>query len=209
MRADGTDRQTLITEQFNVIDIHVVPETQTIFWVQAPNYYGHDKDATGGLYYAFFDNLEPLCIDSCTPRAERYPSSVAADVLGDRIDWVLSRHSNGGRVYEDDDVIRVTGTSGYTPTTFFTTHSPIFQIELDTIPGFRAEHLYWFDDGYPTLHRMDIDGSHNHAIVDGNELTGWFAVDRLGGRSTSRRSTASSAATSAEGTGNSSTSRMR
>jgi len=181
MRTDGSDRQRLITGQFYVTDIHVVPEIQTIFWIRAPDYYGYDEDAGGGVYYALLDNLEPVCIDSCPSRAELFPLRVAVDVQGDRIYWVLSHYSND-REYEDEDFIRVAGTSGSTPATFFATRSPMFQIELDTIPGFPAEHLYWFDHGYPTLRRMDLDRSHDHAVVRGNDLTGWFAIDRLGGK---------------------------
>jgi len=182
MRTDGTDRQKLLTAVGFVTDIHVVPETQSIFWVKAPDYYGYDEDARGGLYFAFFDDLEPQCLTSCAPRADRVPMRVAVDVFGDRIYWTVCHYTND-REWEDEDVIRVTGTSGFTPTNFFTTQSTIYQIELDALPGFPAEHLYWFDHGYPTLRRMDLDDSHQqHRVLDGNELTGWFAVDRLGGK---------------------------
>jgi len=164
-----------------VTDIHVVPETDTIFWVRPPDYYEYDEDASGGVYMAFLSDLEPLCIVSYAPGADRFSKYVDVDVVGENIYWTVTHYST---THDPDihDKIRVTGTWGFAPTTFLSSSSRIGQLELDTIPGFPAEHVYWFTHGWPTLHRIDVDGLHEHTVLQGSELTGWFTVDRMGGK---------------------------
>jgi len=180
-RTDGSDQETLIRGQRYVTDIRVVPETDSIFWVREPDYYAYDDDASGGVYMASLSDLEPLCIVSYAPGADRFARHVDVDVVGEHIYWTLTHYSTN-KDLDRQDAIRVTSTSGFAPTTFFSSGGLIGAIELDAIPGFAVEHVYWFNHGFPTLYRIDMDGSHKHAVVQGNELTGWFTVDRMGGK---------------------------
>jgi len=164
-----------------VTDIRVVPETDSIFWVREPDYYAYDDDASGGVYMASLSDLEPLCIVSYAPGADRFARHVDVDVVGEHIYWTLTHYSTN-KDLDRQDAIRVTSTSGFAPTTFFSSGGLIGAIELDAIPGFATEHVYWFNHGFPTLYRIDMDRSHKHAVVQGNELTGWFTVDRMGGK---------------------------
>ena len=57
-------------------------------------------------------------------------------------------------------------------------------IELDTIPGFGAEHVYWAGLflGTNTINRCNVDGTNRKDLLRDSRLTGWLAVDRLEGK---------------------------
>jgi len=180
-RTDGSEQETLMTEQGYVTDIEVVPETDSIFWVRRPDFYGFEDEAYGGVFFAYLSDLQPYRLVSYAPGASRFARDVEVDVVGGNIYWTVSHFSNRTDL-AGQDAIRATGTSGFAPRTVCGSVGLLWDFELDTIPGFPAEHIYWFDDSNPQLQRSDLDGSHKHAVLGGNEMTGWFAVDRLGGK---------------------------
>jgi len=179
VRTDGSEREVLIPDQQYVTDLEVVPETDAILWVVRPYYSGSTYGSrNGGIYMAFLDQLEPLTIVSYKSEAEWYADQIEVDALGGKIYW--------SKVHEVPSeclaAIRVTGTSGFAPTTLQGgICPPIYGLALDTMSGYAAEHVYWkgFLDSW--IYRCKTDGSGKEQVCERPNCL-FLTVDRLSGK---------------------------
>ena len=188
VRTDGTDKETLIAGQHYITDIYVVPETDSIFWVRAPDFYG---SKCGGVYRASLSDLDPESLVLYGPAADRYAGHVAFDAIEQTLYWTVTHFP---RDYDlvGRDAIRMTPSLGSTETVLYNGIGECSALELDTIPGYAAEHVYWMDHSdcietangelvLTTLYRIDVDGSGIHAVLQDEEMTPYLAVDRMAG----------------------------
>jgi len=183
-RLDGSDQQTLLTEQRYVTAIVAVPERNAICWVRWPFASGGTAgNQYGGVFRASLDALEPVTLKSYGPDADPFANGLDVDIVGKKIWWSTCHFSESGWS-ECTESIMATSFLGIGRESVVSGLCMKGNIELDTIPGFGAEHVYWIGPflGTDAINRCNVDGTNRTELLRDASLSGWIAVDRVEGK---------------------------
>lgn len=174
-RTDGSDRETLLDDQYYVSDLEVVPEANAILWVTCPIDSPSIGKHYGGIYLAFLDDLEPQTLVSHKPDAEWFADQLEVDAAGGKIYWSVYHFSGCSASIQVSDV------SGFAPGPLQSGLCTVYGFALGTMTDYEADYVYWTHlDGW--ICRCKTDGTGKEQLFHDAGAPTLLAVDRLEGK---------------------------